>query len=280
MNLVPRRRFFVGAIVLVWALAGCAAGAEGDTAASSAATPGAPVGPGGGEITVAAAADLRLAFEELGAAFERDTGTTVTFSFGSSGQLKEQVLQGAPFDVFASANVGFVDEVAAAGKADGSTKATYAFGRIVVFSPSKGPDAVTTLEELAAPGVRHVAIANPDHAPYGVAAEQALRSAGVDEAVKPKLVLGENVADTLRLATTRNADAAIVSLSLVKTTDDGSWGLVDASRHQPLEQALVVTGVDPAKAAAARAFASYVNAPTGRAVMTRYGFVLPDEKPG
>ncbi|MFN7151173.1 MAG: molybdate ABC transporter substrate-binding protein [Microthrixaceae bacterium] len=229
---------------------------------------------------MAAAADLRLAFEELGAAFEADTGTKVTFSFGSSGQLKEQVLNGAPFDVFASANIDFVDEVVAAGEADGATKATYAFGRIVVFSPSTGSDAVTTLNGLTGTAVRNVAIANPEHAPYGVAAEQALRSAGVYDAVSAKLVFGENVSDTLQLATTGNADAAIVALSLVKTTDDGAWALIDENLHEPLEQALVVTGVDPARTETAKAFAAYVNSPAGREVMIRYGFVLPDETPG
>lgn len=227
------------------------------------------------EITVAAAADLRLAFEELGGIFEKQTGTVVTFSFGSSGQLAEQIVRGAPFDVFASANVDFVDEVLEAGAADASSRATYAFGRIALYTPTTGGPA--TLEALTAAEVEHVAIANPEHAPYGVAAEQALRRAGVYERVRPKLVLGENVADTLRLATTGNADAAIVALSLVTTRSDGTWVLIDQSLHDPLEQALVVTGVDPSRVEAARAFAALVNAPEGREIMHRYGFVLPDE---
>jgi molybdate transport system substrate-binding protein len=269
---------FVVGLAAVLAASACGSGSAGesDSGTGAESTPGAV-----DEITVAAAADLRLAFEELGRSFEADTGTRVTFSFGSSGQLKEQVLNGAPFDVYASANVDFVDEVIAAGKADGATKATYAFGRIVVYSPSRGPNAVTTLDGLAAAGVRHVAIANPEHAPYGVAAEQALRSAGVYDAVEPKLVLGENVSDTLQLATTGNTDAAIVALSLVKASSDtGSWALIDPSLHEPLEQALVVTGVDPARKRAATAFADHVSSPDGRAVMNRYGFVLPDEDAG
>lgn len=267
----------LAAFAAALATAGCAsgnppvAGARGSGAAPQAAV---------GEITVAAASDLRLAFEELGAAFARRAGTKVTFSFGSSGQLAEQILNGAPFDVFASANVEFVDKVVKAGRAIGATKATYAFGRIVVFSPSKGPKAITTLEGLAAPAVRRVAIANPEHAPYGVAAVQALRAAGVYDAVRPKLVYGENVADTLRLATTGNADAAIVALSLVIARKGGTWALIDGSLHQPLEQALVVTGADPARTGAARAFVSYVGSPEGRAVMRRYGFLLPGEVAG
>jgi molybdate transport system substrate-binding protein len=232
----------------------------------------------GGAITVAAASDLRFAFEELGETFERDTGTEVTFSFGSSGQLATQITNGAPFDLFASADVAFVREVVAAGRADGSTVATYAFGRLVVFSRSSGPGAVTTLAGLADPDVRSVSIANPEHAPYGVAAEQALRSAGVYDRVGPKLVLGENVSDTLRLVTSGNADAAIVARSLVIDEDEGRWALVDASAHEPLEQALVVTGFDPATTDAAQAFADLVSSPTGRAVLGRHGFLLPSEE--
>jgi molybdate transport system substrate-binding protein len=253
----------VAAIVLGLLATGCSGGA-GDQSSGD-----------GGEITVAAASDLRVAFGELGATFERDTGTTVTFSFGSSGQLATQITNGAPFDVFASANVAFVDEVVGAGRADESTVVTYAFGRLVVFSGSSGADAVTTLAGLADPAVRSVAIANPEHAPYGVAAEQALRSAGVYDQVAPKLVLGENVSDTLRLATSGNADAAIVARSLVTGEDEARWALIDQSTHEPLEQTLVVTGFDPARTAAAQAFAAFVTSPTGRAVLDRHGFSPP-----
>ncbi|MCC5951457.1 MAG: molybdate ABC transporter substrate-binding protein [Acidimicrobiia bacterium] len=260
------------AVALAAALAGC--GSDPDTTTGSATRAAVE------DITVAAASDLRVAFEELGASFTDATGTEVTFSFGSSGQLKQQVLNGAPFDVFASANVAFVDEVVAAGRADGATQATYGFGRIVVYTDSPGPNAVTTLDGLAAAEVRNVAIANPEHAPYGLAAEQALRAVGVWDEVRPKLVLGENVSDTLRLATTGNADVAIVALSLVAAVDDGTWTLVDDALHEPLEQALVATDVDPTKAEAARAFVDHVTSPAGREVLRRYGFVLPDEGAG
>lgn len=275
---MPRSRTAIVGLVLAVLAAGCGSDSDASPSASGSG-PGPSTNPAVGEITVAAASDLRLAFEELGASFEEETGTDVTFSFGSSGQLKEQILNGAPFDVFASANVDFVDEVVAAGKADGSTQATYAFGRIVVYSASEEPDAVRTLDGLTAAGVRSVAIANPEHAPYGVAAEQALRSAGVYDAVGPKLVLGENVSDTLRLATTGNADAAVVALSLVKASDEGTWAIIDEDLHEPLEQAMVVTGFDPGRAESARAFADHVSSPQGRAVMNRYGFVRPDEGP-
>lgn len=273
------RSVLVAGLVAGLLAVGCGAGSGSSATAGTGATQGSSTGTAG-DITIAAASDLRLAFEELGASFEEETGTAVTFSFGSSGQLSEQIINGAPYDLFASANVEFVDEVVAAGRADGTTKATYAFGRIVVFSPDAGSDAITTLDALTATDVRHVAIANPEHAPYGIAAQQALHSAGVHDAVSSKLVLGENVSDALRLATSGNADAAIVALSLVEATDEGAWALVDEARHDPLEQALVVTGVDPARTEAARAFAAHVSSPQGREVMNRHGFALPDESPG
>lgn len=226
----------------------------------------------GGEVAVAAASDLRPAFAELGKAFEQQTRIHPVFGFGSSGQLARQVVNGAPFDLFASASVGYVDDVIDAGRGDAQTKATYAFGRIVVWSP----DRRYTLDQLAAPSVRKVAVANPEHAPYGVAAEQALKSAGVWDTVQRKLVLGENVSDTQRLARSGNADAAIVALSLA-VASDGRWALIPKRLHQPLEQALVVIG-DGKAAARARRFAQFLGSANGRAVMRRYGFLLPGDQ--
>lgn len=225
------------------------------------------------ELTVAAAADLRPAFTELGRAYEARTGTEVTFSFGSSGQLAQQLVNGAPFGVFASASADFVDEVLDAGRGDPATKATYAFGRIVVWSPGRRYD----LTDLAGDDVRRVAIANPEHAPYGRAAREALQRAGILDAVEPKLVLGENVADTQRLARSGNADAAIVALSLAVAAP-GEWTRIPERLHEPLEQALVVTA-EGDRAAAARRFAAFVTSPDGRRVMRRYGFLLPGERP-
>ena len=226
-----------------------------------------------GELTVAAASDLRPAFEELGRRFEAREGIAVTFSFGSSGQLAQQIRNGAPFDLFASADVGFVDEVIAAGRGRAETKETYAFGRIVVWSRERrlrrGP--------RDAAEVRTLAIANPRHAPYGVAAEQALASAGVLGAVRDRLVLGENVSDTLRLAQSGNADAAIVALSLALAAPEGQWTLVDADAHEPLEQALVVTARGEA-GERARRFARFVGSAEGRDVMRRAGLPLPGER--
>jgi molybdate transport system substrate-binding protein len=228
------------------------------------------------EITIAAASDLRPAFQELGALFTDSSGTAVTFSFGSSGQLREQIINGAPFDLFASANVAFVDAVIEAGRGVASTTADYAFGRIVVWT-SGGVPLPATIEELADPVHRRIAIANPEHAPYGVAAQQALRSAGIYDEVVDRLVYGENVSDAFRIAQSGNADIGIVALSLA-IADGSDYTLIPEELHEPLQQALVVTSTGPA-GAAATAFADFVSSPAGREVMVRYGFVLPGELP-
>ncbi len=225
------------------------------------------------EITVAAASDLRPAFIELGAMFTAETGTKVTFSFGSSGQLREQILNGAPFDLFASANAEFVDEVVAAGRGQGDTQADYALGRIVLWSASGEPP--TSVAELADSRYRRIAIANPRHAPYGLAAQQALESAGIFETVQPRLVYGESVSDTFQIAKSGNVDAAIVALSLA-IADGSAYALIPAEMHEPLRQALVVTSTG-ARGEAARAFAQLLASRSGRNVMVRYGFVLPGE---
>ena len=228
------------------------------------------------QITVAAASDLRFAFEELGSAFAAETGIEVTFSFGSSGQLREQIINGAPFDLFASANLAFVEAVVDAGRGVAETKTDYAVGRIVLWVP-EGSIAPTGVAELADSRYQRIAIANPAHAPYGMAAEQALRSAGIYDQVQPRLIFGENISDTLRIGQSGNADVAIVALSLV-IGEDRDLVLVPEAMHEPLRQTLVVTATG-ARGQAASRFARYISSATGRQVMARYGFVLPPGEP-
>ena len=226
-------------------------------------------------LTVSAAADLTPAFEELGKLFEQQTGVGVDFNFGSTGQLAEQIAAGAPVDLFAAANVSYIDQLEAEGLILPDTKATYARGRIVVWSRSDSPLAIDDLADLTSPEVARVAIANPDHAPYGVAAREAMQAAGVWESVQAKLVLGENVCDTPRYAETGNVDVAVVALSLA-IQGDGRWTLIPEDLHEPIDQALAVVKGTPHEPEA-RAFAALVNSEQGRDVMRRYGFVLPGE---
>jgi molybdate transport system substrate-binding protein len=228
-------------------------------------------------VRVAAAADLTLAFEELGRAFERETGQTVTFSFGSTGLLARQLREGAPFDVFAAANASFVDDVVAAGACDGATKAPYARGRIVVWTRRGAVAPPRAFSDLADARFRRIAIANPEHAPYGRAARQALERAGIFDAVEPRLVLGENVRQAFQFAETGNVDAAIVARALVVNDSEGPSLLVDESLHQPIDQALVVCNRGDSRAGGEE-LARFVSSEPGRAVMRRYGFLLPSER--
>jgi molybdate transport system substrate-binding protein len=256
----------IGALALL--ASGCASDAQGVT--------------GDEPLLIAAAADLRPAFTVLGEDFEEMTGEEVAFVFGSSGQLAQQLIEGAPMDLYASANVSFVEQVLAAGVGDPDTQATYAFGRITIWSSDTGPSSWASLEEVAADGdVSNIAIANPEHAPYGTAAKQAFETVGEWDRVEPKLVFGENVADTQRLAATGNADVAIVALSLALAADeagDGSWTLIDEELHAPLQQDLIVVADDPQRAALAARFIEHVNSDEGREVMRRFGFLLPGER--
>lgn len=225
-------------------------------------------------LRVAAAADLARAFGEVGPAFEARAGRKVTFSLGSSGLLARQIAEGAPFDVFASADVSFVDDVVRAGDCFGDTKVMYARGRIVVWTRQDVPPPAS-FGDLADGRFKQVAIANPEHAPYGRAARQALTSLGLWDTIRPRLVYGENVQQTLQFAQSGNADAAIVALSLALVSD-GNRVDIPADLYEPIVQALVLCKGSGRRDAAA-GFAAFLGSDEGRAIMRRYGFLLPGE---
>ncbi|MDF3066026.1 MAG: Molybdenum transporter, periplasmic molybdenum-binding protein ModA [Polyangiaceae bacterium] len=221
-------------------------------------------------IQIAAASDLALAFEEMGKLFEARTGEKVTFSFGASGLLAKQLGQGAPFDLFAAANSSFVDSAVRSGACDAATKATYARGHVVLWT-RKGSLTLRSLADLRRPDVKHLAIANPEHAPYGKAAKEALTRAGLWAELEPKIVQAENVRQALQFAQTGNADAALVALSLVLNDDAGVTVRLDPHLHSPIEQMLVVCRRGH-NAAGAQRFARLVASVEGRRILTRYGF--------
>ncbi len=226
-------------------------------------------------LLVAAASDLQFAFTEIGERYEAETGQKVTFTFGSTGNLTTQIENGAPFDILAAANVSFVDRLTAQGLTLPETQQLYAQGRIVlVVNRDSGLQAVS-LEDLLDPAITRIAIANPDHAPYGQAAREALQSAAVWEAIQEKLVLGENVSQTLQFVQTGDAPVGIVALSIANVPEV-SGTLLPAAMHEPINQALAVIKSTP-REAAARAFIAFVNSPEGREIMKRYGFLLPGE---
>lgn len=232
----------------------------------------------GEPVRVAAAADLSVAFTEIGVAFERETGKKSSFTFGSTGLLAQQIQAGAPFDVFAAANKSFVEDVVKKGSCWSGTRRPYAQGRLVLWAKAEA-HLPKSLIELRDDRFDKVAIANPDHAPYGAAARQAMTKAGVWSAVEPRAVYGENVQQTLMFAQTGNADVAIVALSIA-IPSGGKYVELDPSLYAPLDQEMVLCKAGGAgKPDEGRAFMDFVSSETGRAIMRRYGFLLPGEPP-
>ncbi len=226
-------------------------------------------------LRVAAAADLAHAFAELTPAFTAQTPSDLKLTSGASGLLARQLAQGAPFDLFLAANTGYVEQVVKAGACDGTTAQIYARGRLVIWV--KGSDGgQLTLASLGDERFKHIAIADPEHAPYGKAAKEALTRAGVWATVSGRMVYGENVQQTQQLVQSGNADAAIVGLSLAVGSPTGSWSLVDENAYSPLDQALVVCK-HGTNAGAARKLAEFLKAPAGRAILRKYGFLMPGE---
>ena len=228
-------------------------------------------------LTIAAASDLRFAFEELAPLYEAQCECELVFSFGSSGMLATQIREGLPVDVFASANAEFVDDLERAGRVDGATKQLYAIGRIVLAVPAGSELRAEEITDVLQPGVRRLSIANPDHAPYGMAARQALQTAGLWSEVQSRLVLGENASLAAQYVETRNAEMGIVPLSLaIQRGQFLRYAPIDETLHEPLRQVAAVVS-SSRETALARGFLDFVNGPDGRPTMRQYGFVLPGE---
>ncbi len=228
----------------------------------------------GERITVAGASDLAFAFKEIAAGFEKDTGVKVVLSLGSTGMLTKQIEHGAPFDVFFAASSRFIDGLAEGGYVVPDTIEVYAVGRIALAVNRASGVEAKGLAGLADPRIKRVAIANPAHAPYGAAAMEALKSAGLWDDIKPKLVYGENIRQTLQFIQTGDAEAGIIALSIADVPEI-SHTVIDFRLHNRITQAAaVVRGSKNEKAA--QDFIKYVNGPKGRPVMEKYGFTLPE----
>ena len=236
-------------------------------------------GEGRPRLLVAAASDLRYVFEEMEAPFEERCECDVVFSFGSSGLIATQVSQGLEVDVFASADSAYIEDLEDNGSVVSGTVQVYAIGRIVLAIGAASHLEAETLDDLLGPEFETISIANPDHAPYGLAAQQALESAGIWEAVEARLVLGENASLATQFVETRNAEAGIVPLSLaVQREGVLRYSLIDDGLHEPLVQVAAVTQRSR-QPALARDFLAYLNGEEGREMMRRYGFLLPGEAP-
>lgn len=230
------------------------------------------------ELTVAAASDLTFAFNDIAGKFHAQTGDLVKLSFGSSGNFYSQIQSGAPFDLFFSADIGYAQKLESAGLTEPGTLYEYAIGKIVVWVPADSKlDARMGLSILADPAVHKIAIANPEHAPYGRAALAAMKHEGIYERVKDKIVLGENISQTAQFVQSGNADIGIIALSLALAPtmkDQGRYFEIPASDYPPLEQAAVVLKSSKKKDLA-RKFLSFLRTPEIASQMQRYGFALP-----
>ncbi len=235
-----------------------------------------------GDLLVAAAADLKFALDEVIVRFGKThPQVTVKASYGSSGNLFAQIAQGAPFDLFLSADADFPRRLVTTGKADEASRFIYGIGRLVVWVPKASGIEVEKagIRALLDPRAAKIAIANPAHAPYGAAAVAAMEHYGIHAAVKDRLVLGENVAQAAQFVGSGAADIGIIARSLAvapKMADAGRLWKVPAKAHPRLEQGgVVLTGGKNAEAA--RALRAVLTGGEGRAVLARYGFVLPDK---
>jgi molybdate transport system substrate-binding protein len=226
-------------------------------------------------LTVFAAADLGPPFKQIVPQFERHSGIDVTLVLGSTGMLAQQIRNGAPADVFFAANESFINAIAAENLTLRQTDALYARGRIAIVTLKSGGIRINDLEDLAHPRARRIAIANPQHAPYGMAAKEALAAAGLWKTLEPRLVFGENVQQAVQFVRSGSAEAGIVARS-VADTPDLRWTLVDDRLHAPLSQMAVVLARTK-QPAASISFIEFVNGTQGRGVMRKFGFLLPGE---
>jgi molybdate transport system substrate-binding protein len=230
---------------------------------------------------VVAAADLQFALTEIADAFKKETKREVKLTFGSSGNFFRQIQQGAPFQMYLSADEKFAFDLADKGLTIDRGK-LYAVGRIVIITPHGSPlKADGTLADLKAAladgRIKKFAIANPEHAPYGLRAEEALRHVGLWDALKDKLVLGENVSQAAQFATSGGAQGGIIAYSLAlseSVSKLGQFALIPDSFHEPLRQQMVLL---KNAGETAKAFYAYMQGPSARVIMRRYGFVLPGE---
>lgn len=235
-------------------------------------------------LTIAAASDLQFALPQIIAAYTRSTGVNVRVTYGSSGNLSAQISNGAPFDLLLSADSTYPKSLIANGNAVPTSLTFYARGCLVLwFGPSVKPpsDRPELADLLKTSGIRNIAIANPKHAPYGRAAEAALKSAGIYDQVASKLVFGENISQTVQFVDSGNAQAGLVALSLLQsgpTQHQGVWRVVALDSYPPLDQAAVVT-THGASDPHAQAFINFLRSSEARAIFQRFGFREPSTEP-
>ncbi len=232
------------------------------------------------EITVAAAADLQFAMQEVGTRFQQESGKTVKLIYGSSGNFAQQLQNGAPFDMFFSANLDYPRQLEAAGLTEPGTFYQYAIGKIVVWVPNDSKlDLSSGLKTLLDPSIKKIAIANPQHAPYGKAAVAALQKENIYDQVKDKFVLGENISQTASFVASGSADVGIIALSLALSPnmkDKGRYSEVPAGDYPAIEQACVIIRSSKNKDIAQQ-FVKFIQTSPIEELFKKYGFAIPNQ---
>ncbi len=234
------------------------------------------------DLTVAAAADLQFVFPEIAARFQKETGHNLKLIFGSSGNFFAQIQNGAPFDLFFSADIGYPQKLEAAGLTEPGSLYPYATGRIVLWAPNSSKlDLSRGLQGLLDPAIKKIAIANPQHAPYGRAAVAALRHEGIYDRVAEKFVLGENISQTASFVASGSADVGILALSLAlapSMKEKGVYKEIPQSDYPPIEQGAVILKTSKQKDLA-RQLLEYLKTPAMQELMQSYGFSVPGALP-
>ncbi len=230
------------------------------------------------ELTIAAASDLNFAFKDLAAEYEKATGNRVKLTLGSSGNFYAQIQNGAPFDLYFSADIAYPKKLEGAGLTVPGSLYRYAVGRIVIWtSHGSNVDVGRGFDVLRETAVKKIAIANPKHAPYGRAAVSAMEHAGVYGAAKERLILGENISQAAQFVESGACDVGIIALSLALAPtmkSKGAYWEVPADAHPAIEQGAVILKSSKHQGAA-RQFLEFLKSPSGQEIMTRYGFTLP-----
>lgn len=236
------------------------------------------VAEGGEEIAIAAASDLNFAIKEIIAEFEKVTGKHVKLSLGSSGNFYAQIQNGAPFDLYFSADIGYPKKLEEAGLTVPGSLYRYAVGRIVLWTNHDSHrDVSKGMEILRDPAIKKIAIANPKHAPYGRAAVAAMEHFKVYEQAKDRLVLGENISQAAQFIESGSCDIGVIALSLALAPtmkSHGTYWEIPAEAHPSLEQGAAIIKSSKHQDAA-KQFLTFMQADKGQEIMTRYGFTLP-----
>ncbi len=225
------------------------------------------------ELHVAAATGLRFAMEEIGAAYEEETGIKVVFQFASSGNLAQQIAGGAPIDLFCSANASFINNLVSQGDIIEDSLNTFAMGRVVIAVNEEFPLEINMIEDLLSDQIDFIVIANPNHAPYGFAAKEALKNEGLWYQLEDKLVYAETVSQAMQYVQTGNVPVGIIALSFAGVPGI-EYSLIDEELHTPLEQVLGIVSHSRKKELSAR-FASFLYGQESRTILEQHGFYLP-----